>query len=152
MVEAVVAIPFFIIIFAGMVFMLHVYTGKARTMRQAKHAAWSYSMNYCSGSVPNAGTTTGNAELESGLEDHGAGAGADFSPLDKFRSMPEVQSFSKSGNSAVGTVSGKAEASKVLGGYTQKLDSSVRVVCNEEPVNGSLSSVVEKAWDLISGL
>ena len=53
LVEAVVVIPFFIIIFASMIFIGQLYGEKQRTMREAKQNVWVYAMGNCEGSMSN---------------------------------------------------------------------------------------------------
>ncbi|MGZ3473310.1 MAG: hypothetical protein ACXVCJ_02430, partial [Polyangiales bacterium] len=47
MVEGVVAIPFFLIIFSALIFVNKFYETKLRTMRLTKESAWNYAMCNC---------------------------------------------------------------------------------------------------------
>lgn len=140
MVEALAAIPFFIIIFASMLYVARLYGEKQRTLRQAKEYAWTYAMHNCSGSssqvTQQSNGNPGN-EFNMGEANNYKGVGGD-------------KSLSKDFGTSVSTVQGKVTASKLIGGKTNKLATTTRVQCNEEPVDGNLVGVLKFAWKTLT--
>jgi len=139
MVEALVTIPFFIVIFASMMYIGHLYGEKQKTLRLAKQYAWTYAMNNCSGS-------SGDISQESSgsAEDFGLGG------TDDFKGQGGDVSMTKDLGVAVSTVKGKATASKIIGGKTSNLSTTTKVQCNETPVNGDLMGVFKYGWKLLT--
>ncbi|MBI5537775.1 MAG: hypothetical protein HY898_33935 [Deltaproteobacteria bacterium] len=138
MVEALAAVPFFIIIFASMLYVGRLYGEKQRTLRQAKEYAWTYAMRNCTGSAQNVGTE-GNG-----------GPGIDLGEANNYKGVGGDKSLSKDFGTSVATVQGKVTASKIIGGKTNNLSTTTRVQCNEEPVDGDLIGVLRFAWKALT--
>jgi hypothetical protein len=140
MVEALAAIPFFIIIFASMLYVSRLYAEKQRTLRQAKEYAWTYAMRSCTGSSSNVvQESNGNPgdEFDLGEGNNYKGVGGD-------------KSLSKDFGTSVSTVQGQVTASKLIGGKTNKLSTTTRVQCNEEAINGNIIGVLKFAWKTLT--
>ena len=140
MVEALVTIPFFIIIFASMLYVGRLYGEKQRTLRQAKEYAWTFAMSNCSGSAQNAGMgSSGNP-----------GNGIDLGEANNYKGVGGDQSLSKDFGTSTATVQAKVTASNLIGGKTNNLSTTTRVQCNEEPIDGDLLGVLRFAWKALT--
>src|SRR5262245_56561764 len=119
MVEALVAIPFFIVIFATTMFVGQFYQEKLRTMRESKRCAWDHSINGCKGGCA--------------AETGGAGSGSEVSPPGgtgdgKSDSAPGSQIMSKDFYQSKFTVKSSATASNAVGGYVKAIESTTTVM------------------------
>lgn len=139
MVEALVAIPFFIVIFATTMFAGSFYQEKLRTMRESKRCAWDHAINGCSGgckaestAVAGSGSTTS------------AGTGTGDGKSDN---APGSELMSKDLNQSKFTVQGKATASNIIGGYVRNIESTTTVMCDEVPENGNPIGVAKYLWN-----
>lgn len=130
MVEALVAIPFFMIVFAAAIYVGDVYGSKLKTMRTARAQAWTHASGSCEGNAADTGYA-GDADLGQNGESNGSpGEGAPGSAvLD--RGYDEARS----------TVVGEATASGVLGGTKQTVRTKTAVLCNEKPEDGNVIGV-----------
>ncbi|HNS99459.1 MAG TPA: hypothetical protein PKL73_21045 [Polyangiaceae bacterium] len=145
-VEAVVVIPFFIIIFASMIFVAKLYGEKQRTLRVSKEYAWTYAMANCESGGANA-TLESEGSPMSQLESNDPNVNSD--PLSQFQgSDPGMEKFDKSWGTASSTIQGSATASKAIGGFTNHLSTTTKVQCNEKPQKGNLRGVFHFAWSL----
>jgi hypothetical protein len=137
MTEAVVAIPFFIILFASLVFIGKLYGEKERTIRQARELAWAQAMN-CGASQ------SGDPLSEIAVD------GKAKSETDKYKGVTGELALSTEHGMASATVTGTASASGVLGGFTRKLSTTTRLTCNEQPLDGDLKGVLKFGWKLLT--
>jgi len=140
MVEALVVIPFFIVIFVSMLYVGRLYAEKQRTLRQAKEYAWAYAMSNCSGSTANVTQeNNGNPgnEIDMGEAENYKGVGGD-------------KSLSKDFGTSTSTVKGKVTASKLIGGKTSNLSTTTKVQCNEEAIDGNIIGVLKFAWHTLT--
>jgi Flp pilus assembly protein TadG len=146
MVEALVAIPFFIVIFVSILYIGHLYGEKQRTLREAKQGAWSYALNNCEGGSNATEQTDDNPQeaLDS------QGASSDSGDIDKYAPSSGGSSFLKSWGTAVYTVKGTVVADGLLGGFQNSLSTTDRVQCNEKPEDGTVDGVLKYGWSLIS--
>ncbi len=138
MVEALVAIPFFIVIFATTMFVGQFYSEKLRTIRESKRCAWDHSMNGCKGGC--------QADTQSG------GSGSEVSPPDgagdsKANSAPGNQIMSKDFYQSKFTVKSSATASNAIGGYVKNIESTTTVMCDEVPEDGNPVGVAKYLWN-----
>lgn len=137
--EAVVAIPFFLLIFAGIMFVGKMYMTKLAVMRMAKESAWNFAMCNCnevgdspsSRCVPPDGPPAG-----SGGSDSGSAAGYDPSAISTVGSGTGSEIASKSFGSSQASMEQGVTADGFLGGYTKNMSSRTKVMCNEAPHNG----------------
>lgn len=142
LVEALAVIPFFLVIFASLVYVGRLYAEKQRTLREARQYAWTFAMNSCAGDPQGAAVeSTGNPNTE-----------IDLSDAKKYKDSGGDQSLSKDWGEAVVTVKGTVTASKLLGGKTNKLSTTTRVQCNEAPVEGDLVGVLRYAWKTLTNM
>jgi hypothetical protein len=136
MTEAVVAIPFFILAFAGIVFIGDFYKEKLRTLRESRSRAWTHASNGCSDNAaetdPNAPTT-----VPPGQNNPGQGA-------------PGSSVLTQGYDESHATVTGSATASNILGGTTKNVKSESFVTCNEQPHDGDIVGVFKYVGDVIS--
>lgn len=149
MVEAVVAVPFFIIIFASMTFVVELYAQKQRTLRQAKEYAWVHAMGNCTGSTPN---TTNETETDPMGELSSTDPNVDPNAADPYESSTAGTSkLTQDWGTAKATVTGHVAASYLIGGFENDLNTTTRVQCNEEPIEGDLWGVFKFAWNMLKG-
>lgn len=138
MVEALVAIPFFIVIFATTMFVGGFYQEKLRTLRESKKCAWDHALAGCNGGCQ-AETTPGG----SGAEVTPPGGAGD----DKANSAPGAEIQSADINQSKFTVKSKATASNVIGGWVKNIESTTTVMCDEKPEDGDPAGVAKYLWN-----
>jgi len=138
MVEAVVAIPFFIIIFVSMLYVGKLYAQKQRTLREAKRQAWTYALNNCEGSAGNATKQGGGAPSPGGAQIPPSGG--------KYAKNSGGGSLTKDSSTASATVKATVVADKLIGGFANKLSTTTRMTCNEKPAPDSISGVLKAGW------
>lgn len=146
LVEAVVIIPFFIIIFASMIFVGQLYGEKQRTIREAKQNAWVYAMGNCQGSMDDVSSETDGSPMS---QVQNADPNVNPDPTQQFSgSDPGMAKLQQDMGTAVATSTGSVTASKGIGGFTNNLSTTTRVQCNEPPIDGNLFGVFKFAWNL----
>jgi hypothetical protein len=138
MVEALVAIPFFVVIFACTMFVGSFYQEKLRTMAESKRCAWDHSLNGCNGGCS---ANTGSA-----------GSGAEVQPpggtgSSKTQGSPGSQIMSKDFYQSSFTVQSKTQASNVIGGFVKPIQSTTTVMCDEVPEDGNIVGVAKYLWN-----
>ena len=138
MVEALVAIPFFIIIFATTMFVGSFYQEKLKTIRESKKCAWDHAIAGCKGGCQ-ADTEVGG----SGNEVQSPGGTGDS----KTDSAPGGEIQSKDFYQSKFTVKSKATASNVIGGYVKNIESTTTVMCDEVPENGDPAGIAKYLWN-----
>ena len=134
MVEALVAIPFFIVIFALIMFVGQFYSEKLRTLRESKKCAWDHTMHGCNGGCQ-ADTQSGG----SGMEVSPPGGSGD--------SKTDGQLTSKDFYQSKFTVKSSATASPYVGGYIKPVESTTTVTCDEVPEDGNPVGVAKYLWN-----
>jgi Flp pilus assembly protein TadG len=146
LVEAVVIIPFFIIIFASMIFVGQLYGEKQRTLREAKQNAWVYAMGNCQGSTSDVSSESDGDPMNQ-LQNNDPNV--DPNQTQQFSgSDPGMAKLQQDMGTAVATSTGTVTASKGIGGFSNKLSTTTRVQCNEAPIDGNLFGVFKFAWNL----
>lgn len=153
LVEAVVVIPFFIIIFASILFVGNLYKEKLRVMRLTKESAWAYAMENC-GTAGHPMTTTGIPRSE-GTPGSGPGptdseSPTDLSEADKAGGDKADFEAQKNFGSSEATMQSSVGADGYIGGFTKDVTSHTRVMCNEAPYNGDLVGFLKAGWQSIS--
>lgn len=147
MVEAVVVIPFFLIIFASMIYAGHLYGSKIRTMRLAKQYAWTYAMNNCE----SGGGNVSHQDDGSAMDDvKGVNSNADDGPshnMDKSGDQG-MSKINQNMGTASSTVNASVTAGKEIGGFTKKLSTTTKVQCNEKPIDGDLFGLFKYGWNM----
>ena len=138
MVEALVAIPFFVVIFACTMFVGSFYQEKLRTMAESKRCAWDHSINGCNGGCA---ANTGSA-----------GSGAQVQPpggtgSSKTQGSPGSQIMSKDFYQSSFTVQSQTQASNAIGGFVKPIQSTTTVMCDEVPEDGSPSGMFKYLWN-----
>lgn len=153
MVEGVVAIPFFLIMFAGIVFVGKLYETKMRVMRFTKEAAWNYAMCNCNDKGDPISSTCRAAEgasAGSGGADTAKPEGYDPSEVAKGGSGPGSDLATKQLGSSYAQMEAKVTADRFLGAYTKSVSSRTKVMCNETPHNGDIKGWGSAAFDAFS--
>ena len=138
MTEAVVAIPFFILAFAGITFIGEFYREKLRTLRESRSRAWTHAVAGCNGGTAET-EQTGTTTVPPGQNNPGQGA-------------PGSDVLNEGYDEAHATVTGSATASNILGGSTKEVKSESFVTCNEEPRDGDIKGIFQYVGDAISSV
>lgn len=130
MAEALVAIPFFIIVFAATMFVGQVYKEKLATLRQSRLAAWSQAMKGCQSSGPNELKPPADSEIDD----------------PNVKDAPGTELIQNGSGQADFTATSQATASTIIGGTKQALKSRTVVMCNEKPQKGNLWGAAKYVW------
>jgi hypothetical protein len=153
MVEAVVAIPFFLLMFAGILFVGNLYQTKMTVMRQAKESAWNYAMCNCGESGDGMSTKCQPADgpaAGSGGSDTASPTGYDPGSISKVGSGPSGELASKSFGSSKASMEQSVTADGFLGGFSKKMSSQTKVMCNEAPHDGDIKGWGSAAFDSLT--
>lgn len=131
MVEALVAIPFFLIIFASIVFIGDLYRSKLRTHQSSMAEVWSRAFGDCDdpfGLPPLPGT--GGIDWDEADEAPGAAlCDKDFA---KVESQKEA----------------KVKASNLIGGKEADTSTKTAVLCNEVAESGDFEGATDFLWEI----
>lgn len=144
LVEAAVTIPFFVTIFLALAFVGSLYTEKFKTVKLSRQAAWTYAMKNCKGSQPDVSN-----EFDSSVPQNKNGM--DTSPTGQFEGAPGGNTISKGFNMARSTMKGKVTAKTEKATWTQDVQTTTWVTCNEEPIDGDMKGMLSFAWTLFTG-
>lgn len=130
MAEALVAIPFFILIFGSMVFIGNLYRSKLNTHRLSMENAWRESLIGCDE------TTLGPLPVANGidLKDASGSPGAALCQ----------EGFGVLEESEEGTV----QRNYPLPSGTVNTTTTTRLICNEKPVAGDFDGAADFLWNL----
>jgi hypothetical protein len=153
LVEAVVAIPFFLIVLGCIGFAGQTYSTKLGVMRNAREKVWAYAAANCgtrgdASSSPSGLDTTG---ITTGTETNGNNGGANTSPAGAAGNSPHSDVISKDLGSASVTSQSDVAATGILGAMHATPSARRKVMCNEPPYDGSLGGAVQAAWHEITG-
>jgi hypothetical protein len=138
MVEALVAIPFFIVVFGCTMFVGSFYQEKLRTLRESKRCAWDHSINGCAGGCS---ATTQSAGPGSALQPP-TGTGSS-----KTTGVPGAQIMSNDFYQSSFTVKSSVTASATLGGWSKPIQSTTTVMCDEVPEDGNPAGAAAYLWN-----
>lgn len=151
MVEGVVAIPFFLLMFAAVVFVGKLYETKLRVMRLAKESAWNYAMCNCGDKGDPASSTCRSPEgaaAGSGGADTGKPDGFDPGEISKAGgSGPGGELASRKFGSSLASMEADIQADKFLGSFKKTMSSRTKVMCNETPRDGNIKGWGGAAFD-----
>ncbi len=150
MVEGVVAIPFFLLMFAAIVFVGKLYETKLRVMRLTKESAWNYAMCNCGdGGDPATSTCRApeGAAAGSGGADTGKPDGFDQSEISKAGSGPGGELASRKFGSSLASMQAEIQADQFLGNFKKTMSSRTKVMCNETPHDGNIKGWGSAAFD-----
>lgn len=138
MVEGLVAIPVFMVIFASAVYIQNLYATKLKTMSDSRNSAWSNSMGACF-----AGKTVsisiGGATLEIPIPEPGALAAGQEAP-GGLLCEAEFSESTMEYNAPV-------KMSDYMGGSVSNVGTSTKILCNEKPVAGDFKKGVDYLWN-----
>jgi hypothetical protein len=155
-VEAVVVIPFFIIIFASILFVGNLYKEKMRVMRLAKEGAWSHAMENC-GKAGDPITTQGIPRSDGAPGGTPGDPDVGVSPTNNTEELAEEEKASdgtagleKEFGSSVATMESSVGADEYIGGFSKPVKSYTRVMCNEAPFNGDLKGFAQAGYQAIT--
>lgn len=153
MVEALIAIPFFITIFTSILYIGHLYGEKETTLYAAKQGAWLYALSGCQGNPQ--GQQADGFDVGAQLGQQLGGSGLSGQSLDQQGGNLNTYAdqaggtATKSYSTAVYTSNASVTADKWMGGFVNHLSTTDRVQCNEVPEKGSIGGVLHYAWGLI---
>lgn len=151
MTEAVVAIPFFLLLTSSILFVGKMYETKLRVMRATRQSAWSYAMCNCgeAGDSPTTSCKPGDpgAAATPGGPMGGAPAGYDPSSLGKGGKGPGASVATKDYGTSKASGSAKVVSDVFLTGFSKEMKSETHVMCNEAPHNGDLKGWLTSAFD-----
>jgi hypothetical protein len=134
MVEALVAIPFFIVIFACTMFVGSFYQEKMRTLADSKRCAWDHSINGCQGGCAADTSTEGSSSQLTPTNSTGS---------TKTSNAPGSQIMSADFYQSAFTVKSSTTASSSIGGYVKQISSTTTVMCAEVPEDGNPVGVAQ---------
>lgn len=151
MVEGVVAIPFFLIMLAATVFVGRLYETKMRIMRLTKESAWDYAMCNC-GDRGDPGSSSckspEGSKAGSGGSETGKADGFDPGEVSKAGgSGPGGDLASRQFGSSLAQMETNITSDKFLRGFTKKVSTKTKVMCNETPHNGDIKGWGSAAFD-----
>jgi len=135
MVEAMIVIPFFIIIFVLSAFLNRLYSEKLRTIRETKQCVWQSAMKGdCQGGCGTANVKNlGDKDLDQGAESNPSQGQPQ---VDKWlKKTFSENDYSKTGSATSGTVSG------IVDGFTIKVGTKQVAMCNEIPEDAQFRSI-----------
>lgn len=156
MVEAVVVLPTFIILFTASIFIWQLYVQKMKVMADSRYKLWSYAISDNCGDTGDPGvggaapaiSLTGSAstaQASNGLDgtgfagDTGQGYGA-------VQNGDSTGTLQKSLGSVTYEEHGKnVQAASVLGGFQATTSARRSMLCNEPPHNGTLFGLAKAA-------
>jgi hypothetical protein len=153
MVEAVVAIPFFLMMFAGILYIGKLYETKMRVMRLTKESAWNYAMCNCNDKGDAISSTCRAAEgasAGSGGDESGRPEGYDPGEIAKAGKGPGGQLASKKFGSSFAQMETTITSDGILGNYTKNVSSRTKVMCNETPHDGNVQGWGKAAFDVFT--
>ena len=130
MVEAIVTIPFFIIIFVSIIFVGRLYRSKMKTHRESMASAWQKSVLGCDPALT--GPIPGTPSIDLGAA----------------KDAPGAQLCDSSVGQIKESVNGSAAASGALGGFSASTTTTTKLVCNERPTRGDFEGAFDFLWDL----
>jgi hypothetical protein len=154
LVEAVIVIPVFIILFAGIVFFGKIYDAKLNMLRLTRQSAWTHAMANC-GTAGDPATTTepGNLDPAAEAEDPPGGASGQpdgvAGPLrDALRIVGDAPHKDVATNGYKATQSKtdtSVKADEPIGSITKQVSGASHVMCNEAPFDADRARVREAA-------
>jgi hypothetical protein len=133
LVESVVVIPAFVILFGGMLFLHHVIREQQRVMRDARDAVWTAAMRSCVGD----GDGVARPDLNSTM------TGAPGSDVSLQQNLG-MASGSKSGAVAVSALGGGATGAGGGFAFRQAVSAHAAVYCDNQTKPGDVAGVF--AW------
>ncbi|MCP4601999.1 MAG: hypothetical protein GY847_16030 [Proteobacteria bacterium] len=150
MTEAVIVIPFFIIIWMGLIFLHGIYLGRLQAQVEAHNVAYQGAMiGDCKGIKDNRGNDENidKAMDDANESDAQVNENVDVNAMDLVAEGGGSSMFDWSHHivSAEVTVSGLP---KPFGGPTKKLKGKAKLLCNTEPRNGLKDALYEFLKDL----
>lgn len=151
MVEAVVSIPFLLLMFASIIYVNRLYETKMRVMRFAREAAWNYAMCNCNDQGDPISSTCRPAEGASttkGSAGSGAASGYDAGKVTSVGSGPGGDLAGKDFGSSKSTLQAELKSDAFLGKFSKKVTSRTIVMCNEAPHNGNLKGWASTAMNM----
>jgi hypothetical protein len=157
MVEAVVVIPTFILLFTASIFVWELYTQKEKTMADTRFKLWTYAISDNCGDPGQPGvggndapsvSLTGDvstAQATNGLE--GTGFSGDTSGGEsKVQAGDTTGTLSKSlGSVTYGEQGAMVKAGGAIGGFQSTTTARRIMQCNEPPHNGTLVGLAKAA-------
>jgi hypothetical protein len=163
MVEAVVAIPLFLVLFAAAIFVLRLYGHKANSRAEARYAVWAYALNSCEeGQYTTSASTSASGDDPPTLD-----------AVQNEESYPETGELPQEGDDLIANANddpntdleigddwGVARASvsrgpviappPLVGMGRDSVTTTMEVQCDEKPRGASPGDVLSFVWNLPS--
>jgi hypothetical protein len=162
MVEALVVIPFFVLVFVCVVFMGGLYGAKLRVMRLTRESAWSYAIANCGTPGDPLTSTHGQSSEAPKAADGDSDEPPDFSEYsEQGTSADEGKAnageyggemgklASQDFGSSVATMEEPVSVSAGFGSFSKNVSSRTRVMCNEPPYNGNFMGFLNAGYNAL---
>lgn len=166
MTEAAMFIPVFAIVFTGMGYLAHVYTGKLNVMRFSRAYAWQHAVCNCAGTDPSRDPAD---KTGSGSSKAGTGSGSTVTPADEPIATPNsnqladasadehVASLSKDNPELTKSGANTTSASQQTVTYSDatwspsmKVTSSSKMMCNEPRTKLEVVDIAKRVLGLVT--
>jgi hypothetical protein len=135
MVEALIVIPFFIMIFVLSIFLNNLYSAKLRTIRETKKCVWQSAMKGdCQGGCGESTTKNlGDKDLDKGAENNPSQG---HPQVDKWlkKTFSETD-MSRTGNATASSITG------IVDGFSVQVATKQVAMCNEIPEDAQFRSI-----------
>jgi len=143
MTEAVVMLPFFVIVWGCVIYVSQLYEKGIETQAVARECAWRHAKDNCE--------TETRCAIEPGLDPHDYGSG-DAASIEAAEG-PGGPGFLGEGfltdilfgKDATATATDSTRKPEVIGGGDAQLSGKMGLACNEKP-SGDLGEVISSAW------
>lgn len=150
MVEAVVMLPFFLLLFGLVLYVYREHEGRISASADARNCAWTYSANNCEGPLPPGCRTAGSIRSEE-IQAADVADGSD-SILGALSGIPFVGMVIDAvfGTSHRFAGARTFERPKVMGGGERTVSRNYTMMCNEVPRDTALEfalDMLEKVFD-----
>jgi hypothetical protein len=149
MTEAVIMLPFFVIVWGCVIYVQQLYTKGIQTQAVARECAWRHAKDNCEGDT--------RCSIESGLDpsrDYGSG---DSAAIDGAEGTSDLGFLGDGfltnilfGPDITASATGSTRKPEVIGGGDANLTGRMGLACNEKP-RGDLQEVVSTLWSKLWG-
>lgn len=151
MVEAVVVLPFFIIVLASLGYIARLYGTRQQVGADSRKCAWLNAVNSCEGALPpecSAQKTSDGNLANNGVQD----LNPDDGDADSIsNSSPGAVSLQDSFGSTVVEVSRDASAAQLLGASAPTVKASTKVMCNEKARGTDVAQILDFTYQTLTG-
>ncbi len=134
-VEAVIMLPFFILILFGVLFAARMAETRQALLVKARHCAWQHSNAGCPGRAPEGCDGVVGSPVDSGMDNDIWQRAEASSPIDEASDIPLVGAAVEAifGSALLADAGGEVERPPVLGGRAVEVHGRYYLMCNEQP-------------------